>query len=115
MQVFKAFLKSALKFLPQTTLYFIIFTSISIAISFSATDSGNKGFRTVELDIGVIDQDTSDASLGLKNYLGGMHRLIPLDYDKNILLDRLFYRDLDYILVIPKGFQQRLLKGEENL
>ena len=51
MQVFKAFLKSALKFLPQTTLYFIIFTSISIFISFSAEDSGNKVFRTVELNI----------------------------------------------------------------
>lgn len=114
MQVFKAFLKSSLKFLPQTALYFIIFTSISIFISFSAKDSGNKGFRTVELNIGVIDQDSSSASLCLKNYLGAMHQLIPLKYDQNILLDRLFYRDIDYILVIPKDFEHRLLNGEEE-
>lgn len=114
MQVFKAFLKSALKFLPQTAMYFIIFTSIAIIMSFSAKDSGTSGFRTVELEIGIIDQDASTASLSLKNYLETMHHLIPLEYDENTLLDRLFYRDLDYILIIPKDFEQRLLNGKDK-
>lgn len=114
MQVFNTFLKSAIKFLPQTVLYFIIFTSISIVMSFSAADSPNTEFRSVELDVGIIDQDESEASLGLKDYLGSMHHLMPIKYDKNTLLDRLFYRDLDYILVIPEGFEKRLLNGEEN-
>lgn len=114
MQVFNTFLKSAIKFLPQTVLYFIIFTSISIVMSFSAADSPNTEFRSVELDVGIIDQDESTASYGLKNYLGSMHHLMPIKYDKNTLLDRLFYRDLDYILVIPEGFEKRLLNGEEN-
>lgn len=114
MQVFNTFLKSAIKFLPQTILYFIIFTSISIVMSFSAADSPNTEFRSVELDVGIIDQDESTASYGLKNYLSSMHHLMPIKYDKNTLLDRLFYRDLDYILIIPEGFEKRLLNGEEN-
>lgn len=114
MQVFNTFLKSAIKFLPQTILYFIIFTSISIVMSFSAADSPNTEFRSVELDVGIIDQDESTVSYGLKNYLSSMHHLMPIKYDKNTLLDRLFYRDLDYILVIPEGFEKRLLNGEEN-
>ena len=68
MQVFNTFLKSAIKFLPQTILYFIIFTSISIVMSFSAADSPNTEFRSVELDVGIIDQDESTASYGLRNY-----------------------------------------------
>lgn len=114
MQVFKAFLKSALKFLPQTAMYFMIFTSIAVILSFSSNDSGAAEFRTAEMDIGIVDQDVSTASHSLKDYLGSMHHLIPLEYDETNILDRLFYRDLDYILVIPKGFEQRLLSKEEK-
>lgn len=114
MQVFKAFLKTALKFLPQTILYFVIFISIAIVVSFSATDSNQTDFRTVELDIGIIDEDNSTASQGLKDYLNDMHHLVSIAYDENTLLDRLFYRDLDYILILPQGFEERLINGEEN-
>lgn len=114
MQVFKTFLKSASKFLPQTVLYFIIFTSIAIVMSLSATDSPKTEFRSAKLDVGIIDQDESIASLSLKTYLGSIHNLTQMKYDKDVLLDRLFFRDLDYILIIPKDFEKKLLNGEKT-
>ena len=114
MQVFKAFLKTVLKFIPQTMLYFVIFSTIAFMISKSASGTDSLGFQAVELDIGIVDEDKSAASLALADYLDGMHHVKSFAYDREILLDRLFYRDLDYILVIPDGLESGLLRGESE-
>lgn len=114
MQVFKAFMKTALKFMPQTMLYFVIFSAIAFVISHSAAGSKSSGFQAAELDIGIVDEDQSAASLALADYLGKMHHVSSLAYDRQLILDRLFYRDLDYILVITGGFEDRLLEGKSE-
>lgn len=114
MQVFKAFIKTSLRFLPQTMLYFVIFCTIAFLISNNAQDTGQSGFRSAELDIGIADEDDSAASRALTEYLGASHRVERIGADKEEVLDRLFYRDLDYILVLPDRFGERLLKGEKE-
>lgn len=114
MQVFKAFLKTSLKFMPQTMLYFVIFSTIAFMISNSASGTDNSGFQAVELDIGIVDEDKSATSSALAEYLDGMHHVTSFAYDREVLLDRLFYRDLNYILVISDGFENRLLDGESE-
>lgn len=114
MQVFKAFMKTALKFMPQTMLYFVIFTAVAFMISHSAKGGKSSGFQAAELDIGIVDEDQSASSLALADYLGTMHHVSSLAYDRELLLDRLFYRDLDYILVLTDGFEDRLLEGKSE-
>lgn len=115
MQVFKAFLKTAKKSLPMNLIYFFVFTGIALALSHSTADTKNPAFSSVALTVAVIDEDRSDASAALKEYLSGIHHLTEMEYDENALLDRLFYRDLNYVLILPEGFEQKLLAGETEL
>ena len=115
MQVFKAFLKTAKKSLPMNLIYFFVFTGIALALSHSTADTKNPAFSSVALSVAMIDEDRSDASAALKEYLSGIHHLTEMEYDENALLDRLFYRDLNYVLILPEGFEQKLLAGETEL
>ncbi len=115
MQVFKAFLKTARKSMPHNLMYFFIFSGIALALSFSSKNPEDPIFQSVELDIGIIDQDHSTASKALSQYLNTMHQLSLMTYDKEAILDQLFFRNLDYILILPEGFETRLLLGEETL
>ena len=95
MQVFKAFLKTEKKFLPSTILYFAIFSAIAFIAAYFDSKPENSSFQTTALEIGVIDEDGSDVSTALKEYLSTMHTLTPLKNEKEVLLDRLFYRSSD--------------------
>lgn len=114
MQVFKAFLKSARKYLPINLMYFVIFCTIAVAATNFNTNKEHASFRTAALDIGIIDKDGSDASGALCEYLESMHTLTPLAQEKEVLLDKLFYRTLDYVLILPEGFEEDLFAGEKK-
>ena len=43
-----------------------------------------------------------------------MHTLTPLAQEKEVLLDKLFYRTLDYVLILPEGFEEDLFAGEKK-
>lgn len=114
MQVFKAFVKTAYKSFSTIILYFVIFVALALLMSFTAINPESSSFQSVELTVGIVDEDQSEASMALSEYLDSIHELIPLENEKEILLDRLFYRDVEYILVIPEGFEERLLAGETS-
>lgn len=114
MQVFKAFFKTGKKFLPVICMYFIIFSIIAFMATHFNLSSKDSAFQSTSLDIGIIDKDHSDASKAVWDYLSGLHTLTPLSYDKEILLDRLFYRNSDYILILPEGFEANLLSGDTD-
>ena len=114
MQVFKAFFKSARKHLPVTLMYFLIFCAIAVGAANIGSDPKNSSFKTASLEIGIIDEDNSAASEALCGYLETMHTLTPLPYDSAALLDGLFYRTIDYILILPDGFESKLLSGAKE-
>lgn len=116
MQVSKAFFKSLRKFLPINLMYFVIFCVIALAATNVNTDSEASVFKTASLEIGFIDKDCSAASEALCAYLKTLHTLTPLADNEETLLDGLFYRTIDYILILPDGFEKNLLSGaDENL
>lgn len=114
MQVFKAFIKTAYKSFSSIVLYFVIFTAIAFFISYAYTDTTSTAFSSVELNVGIIDRDNSNASKAMTEYLDSLHELVSLENETDVLLDRLFYRDVDYILVIPKAFEEKLSANEEG-
>lgn len=114
MQVFKAFMKTAYKSFSSIVLYFVIFTTIAFFISYAYTDTTSTAFSSVELNVGIIDKDNSNASKAMTKYLDSLHELVSLENETDVLLDRLFFRDVDYILVIPKDFEEKLSASEED-
>ncbi len=112
MQVFNAFLKIMRKHWIAIAIYIGLYAVILSMISSTYGDSLDSNFEMTSVDISVIDRDHSDASKGLTEYLGSMHRLIEIEDDETVIQDYIYYRYVNYVLMIPEGFEEKLLAGE---
>lgn len=112
MQVFKAFFKIAQKRLSAALIYFAIYAAITIVLSATTRDFYADQFKASSLTISITDNDASAASKALIHYLSSLHNVSDLGDDKDAILDRMYYRTLDYALTIPAGFEEKLLSGD---
>lgn len=95
-------------------LYLVIFLSMAVAAQ-KITGDNISGFEQVSLNIAVIDRDGGELAKGLADYLSHYHTLVDLPDDPSILQDRMFYREVYYVVTIPKNFEECCLEGEEML
>ncbi len=109
MQVYKTFFKIAKKYTGGCLIYLTVFLIIMVSMSFlSSSDSTNK-FSASTVKFTVIDEDKSDASQALIDYLSDKHEYVKMDsYDKETLQDNLYYEQIQYILNIPSGYEDNL-------
>lgn len=112
MQVFKAFFTIAKKRAVSAIIYFIIYAVICVLITSTAQDTYANHFQSTALQVSVADEDDSTASHALTSYLASIHNVSEFDGDKEHLLDKIYYRTLNYSLTIPAGFEEKLLAGE---
>lgn len=96
-------------------LYIIIFLTISIMTQKMLGPQGAVSFRRESLDIAVIDRDGGRLAKGLAEYLSTYHNIKDIPDDESILQDRLFYREIYYIVTIPEDFEEKVLRGKEQL
>ena len=106
MPVFKTFFKIAAKHIKSSIIYLAIFLFVGVMYS-QVGDGSEKEYQLSSCDIAVFDRDNSSESARLIEYMGQIHNIIT-DYedDKEMLQDRLFYRDISYVLYIEKGFSK---------
>ncbi|MGN0341259.1 MAG: ABC transporter permease [Roseburia sp.] len=114
MQAFKSFFKIAKKKAPSLTIYAIIYLILIVVMSnVSMEDAAN--FEMSSLNVAVIDKDHSSASEALTEYLGSIHTLEEFsDVDEEQIQDNLYYGMISYALIIPEGFEEKLLAGERE-
>ena len=109
MQVCKTFARVAKKNLPNTFIYFVVFMVILIAMSANASATNGKQFQVSSVNLCIFDEDQSTASAALSDYLSSLHHIVSLDSsDRDTLQDNMYYYQIDYVLTIPKGFEQNL-------
>lgn len=114
MQVFSAFFKIARKRITAISIYFIIYAVITLIFSFTASDEINSKFQSKSLTISIMDEDHSSASTAITEYLSSLHEISQLPADEETISDQLYYRTLDYVLIIPTGFEEKLLAQERK-
>lgn len=114
MQVFKAFFKIAWKKKTTIFIYITVFMIICVLLTAFAQKNIKDNFTAESLTIYVEDEDETVASKALISYLGRIHTINQEQMDQSALADRIYYREFGYILKIPKGFEEALLKGESN-
>lgn len=112
MQVFKSFFKIAKKRIPSIAIYLVIFLVLTFLLSGSSKKESANNFESKKIDITIIDQDETVASHSLTDYLDSMHNLVKIKNDRESQVDALYYRTTNYILTIPKGYEQSLEKNE---
>lgn len=114
MQVFKIYFKLLKHYKGVIILYFAIFITVALIMTGNLSADSKKGFKEEKLDIAIIDQDKETLGTALKTYFGGNHNLVDMEYEESAILNELYWRQLDYVLVIPKGFEADLLKGNRK-
>ena len=114
MQVFKIYFKLLNHYKGIIILYFSIFITVALIMTGNLSADSKKGFEDQRLDIAVIDEDKQTLGAAVKKYFGEKHNLVDMEYDETAILNELYWRKLDYVLVIPKGFEEALLNGKQE-
>ena len=114
MLVYKAFFKIIKKNMAQIAIYFVIFLFLAVFLASIYTDPANMDFMESKIDMVFISHD-KDSKLvdGLKEFIGERANFIPIANDEQKLRDALFFREVEYIVRVPKGFTQAFMEGEE--
>ena len=114
MTVFKGYLRIVRANLGQLLMYVGIFLAICVAIQRSNPDGVTGGFTQKKLNVAVIDRDGGSLGALLEHYMEQEHDRIQIADDPQVLQEELYYRNVEYILIIPKGAQERVLAGETD-
>ena len=112
MQVFKLFMKITRKNLRAAFIYIGIFLIISVVMANQGNPTGD--FEETKLDVCVMDNDNTQASKALTDYIGKSHNLVDVENNKDAILDSLYYVQADYILTINEGYQDKISKGQTD-
>lgn len=115
MTVYKCYLKILKRNLGMIILYIAIFFSITMIIQLSSRSESYASYKTTSVDIAVCDQDRSPLSQGLISYLGTIHRVSTIENDLSVMQEKLFYRDVEYIIRIPENFYEQCLIHKKKL
>lgn len=113
MQVYKAFYKIILKNLNQIMIYVVVFISLTVALANTNNKPGETNFSETKVNIAYINYDEGAAlSDGLKAYLSRSANLIDIPDETQKLQDALFFRKVEYIVKVPKGFSESFAAGK---
>lgn len=125
MQVFKLFFKIARAKSGIIILYIVLFLGFCFPMVHSSQEKLN--FEESSLSVCVIDEDQSEASKSLTEEIKRKNDLmeLPLDlsgngkgglslHDERLIMDTMYYEMLDYTLVLPEGYAQRLADVENT-
>lgn len=110
MQVFKAMMKIMRKRLPSAMIYIIVFVVISILVT-NASTKDNK-FEVTKLDICVFDEDDTSESRALTEFIGKTNDIDEIENDRDAIIDALYYKRVNYALIINKGYAEKLAEGD---
>jgi len=115
MPVFKCFGKIVKKNKVSFMIYIVIFVAVLIIFTKVGSSNTDTLFSDAAVPIAIIDQDGSALSEALTAYIGERHQLIDLENDSEALQDALFFREIEYILWIPDGFEKAFVSEGDNL
>ncbi len=112
MTVFKAFLKV----LNKNKFIAILYTIILVVFgAFNMSTSDNQtSFVAAKPDVLIINNDENvGITKNLVEYIQKNSNIIDIKNDEEAINDALFYRDVNYIIYIPKNYRQEVLERKK--
>ena len=79
--------------------------------------TGNEAtqYTAQSIPVGIIDEDQGEASKSLIRYIDRTNEIIYLEDDRETLQENLFYRNVEYIVRIPRNFMEQCILGDDKL
>ena len=113
MTVFKGYMKVIRQNRGLILLYVTIFFACTILMQ-SMAGKTEKSYQAESLKVAVADGDGGILAKALETYLGNFHEIIPMENDISAMQEKLFYREVEYIVRIPDKFVEKcILNGEK--
>lgn len=111
MQVFKTYFKIIKTQITSILIYAGLF--LALTILFTSNIGENKyQFEVKKVLIMVVNEDgENDLIRGFLSYLEGYVTYVEPKENEAAIRDALYYREVSYILTIPKGFSEGFLNG----
>lgn len=114
MTVFKGYLLGALRQKAVILLYLAIFLVLGMLMTRSMENGAGNAYETETVALTVVDRDGSMLSAALTGYLKRTQDVKELPDEQSRLQEELYYGNIQYVLVIPEGFEERLLEAAKN-
>ncbi len=115
MQIYKIFLKLCFKNTGSSLFYFIAFVSLSLIMANTSTTSEITSFTPSQIDVAVVDYDQSNLSQSIYSYLEDTQSMHDITFENEDWRDDLFYRNINYILIINRGFQENFTNDANDI
>ena len=116
MQLFNTYFKFVYRKKSLILTYVLIFSGLSIAMMVVQNKSGGaESYVQKKVDIAIVDRDQSAVSKALTKYLEGQNTRKKIKDDEDSFKNELYWRNVNYILVIPDGFEQDVMQGKQNV
>ena len=113
MQVFRKFFKVALAVKSRLIVAVCIGVFMIVFLNGQSDTSKTTKFESTNLNIAVIDEDDSEISRGIVEYLKSIHSVDTTKHEEDLYKDRLFYQDIVSKVVINKGSGESILNGKD--
>lgn len=112
MTVFKNYFKVAKKWFPMILIYTLIFVGIATITSTSKAQS-NQMFEASETNIALINHDQeTKLTQAFTQYIKDNAHFVEIEDNEGELRDALFFRKVDYIMIIPHNFTKDFLNDK---
>lgn len=114
MQVFRAYFKVMRASTVSIAINLVIFLTLAVLFIFTAPESEVANFESTRTPIAVINRDGSaQLAQGLTDYLAQTSELVSYPDDAEKLQDALYFRNVEYIAIIPAGFSDSFMSGSD--
>lgn len=115
MTVYKGYMKILKQNKGLILLYLIIFFSVTMMFQAVAKNDIPGNYQAESVKIGIVDSDGGPLARGLISYLEHFHKVTLLADDTAAMQEKLFYRDIEYIVRIPSDFFDTCMADGQKL
>ena len=116
MQVYNAYFKIIKQNMPTISIYIGVFLLIAILSTYIGGEKASPDFSQTKINIAYVNDDQGAALAdGLRDYLMQNTNIINIPNNEESLQDALFFRKVEYIVIIPAGFSKSFLSGKDDV
>lgn len=111
MTVYKKYLKIASTYALLILAYSAIF--LGLAIFAGTYNSTSTDYESMDVKVAIVNRDKNTKLIkGFKEYIKNHGELVSLKDNDEALRDALFYRNVDYIMIIPENYTNDFIEGK---
>ena len=89
-------------------IYLVLLSTFGLFTGMARSEDYSSQVTTATANVAVIDRDDSTISRGVKDYVESVGKVQPLEDSRQAIQDATAQNRVNYVLIIPAGYGQRL-------